>query len=409
MISKFRPVFPILLQLAFIIMPQATFSQNAPPVQWFKTYGFASWDEAWSAQQTSDGGYVLAGYTDLYYANSHNDIYIVKTDPIGNIVWQKIYGGPDDDYATWIQQTKDGGYIIAAATESYGFGRYDFYLIKIDSQGNAQWQRTYGDRYDEIPYYVQQTSDGGYIITGFTTSFGAEGDDVYVLKTDSLGNVIWQKTYGGKYNDVAYCINETSDKGYIIAGGTRSFGSGGNDMYLLKTDSWGNLIWQKTFGGSLDDRAMSVMETFDGGFFIAGESNSYGAGGADIYLVKTDGSGNLLWQKTYGGPADELIGWANRTKDGGFIIAADTGGYSNNVWSEDRDIYLIQVDDIGDLIWQKIYNMPSCEHSMFVQQTSDGGFAIAGLTSSFGAGQFDAFLMKLAPEKDTYFPPGIRR
>jgi hypothetical protein len=248
-------------------------------ISFAKTYGGTYWDFASSVQQTSDGGYIVAGYA--------GDIFLIKTDANGNVQWTKTYGGTGWDEASFVQQTSDGGYIVA------GYAGGDIFLIKTDASGNIQWAKTYGGTYSEWASSVQQTSDGGYIVAGRTYSFGAGLDDIFLIKTDANGNIQWAKTYGGTNYDYAYSVQHTSDGGYIVAGSTESFGAGGWDIFLIKTDANGNIIWAKTYGGTDWDFASSVQQTSDGGYIVAGYTLSFGAGLHDIFLIKTDANGNI--------------------------------------------------------------------------------------------------------------------
>ena len=200
--------------------------------------------------------------------------------------WSKTFGGPRVDGGVSVQQTSDGGYIVVGETNSFGAGGSDVYLVKTDSNGNMQWNKTFGGSKDDWGFSVQQTRDGGYIIAGKTDSFGAGGSDVYLVKTDSNGNMQWNKTFGGNYYDFGCSVQQTSDGGYIIVGTTFSFGAGSYDVYLIKTDSSGNMQWSKTFGGPEDDWGYSVQQTGDGGYIVVGETNSFGAGNIDIWLIK---------------------------------------------------------------------------------------------------------------------------
>jgi hypothetical protein len=200
---------------------------------WEKTYGGRGDDEAKSIQQTKDGGYIVAG-------GNSADVYVIKLDANGNKSWEKTYGGSDDDIANSIQQTKDGGYIVAGGTHSFGAGRGDVYVIKLDANGNKVWEKTYGRRGDDEAKSIQQTTDGGYIVAGYTKSFGAGGEDFYIIKLDANGNMVWEKTYGGSDDDGAHSIQQTSDGGYIVAGRTYSFGIEGFDIYVIKMDAEGN-------------------------------------------------------------------------------------------------------------------------------------------------------------------------
>jgi hypothetical protein len=209
------------------------------------------------------------------------------------VKFAKTYGGTGNDNARSVQQTSDGGYIVAGYTRSFGAGSDDIFLMKTDANGNLQWAKTYGGTYWDYAYSVQQTSDGGYIVAGYTYSFGAGGDDIFLIKTDANRNISWAKTYGGTDEDRAYSVRQTSDGGYIVAGYTHSFGAGGQDFFLIKTDANGNLQWAKTYGGTDVDGAFSFQQTSDGGYILAGDTRSFGAGDYDIFLIKTDASGDM--------------------------------------------------------------------------------------------------------------------
>jgi regulation of enolase protein 1 (concanavalin A-like superfamily) len=367
---------------------------DGPAVQWEKTFGGSGFDQGRSVQQTTDGGFIIAGETSSFGAGG-GDVYLIKTDPNGNFLWQKTFGGSSGEWGCSVQQTSDGGYIISGDTYSFGAGYHDVYLIKTDPDGNLLWQNTFGGSGEEIGYSAQQTSDGGYIIAGETGSFGAVKSDVYLIKTDPNGNLLWQKTFGGSEWNVGYSVKETSDGGFIITGYTSSFGAGYPDVYLVKTDPNGNLLWQKTFGGSEDGWGLSVQQTSDGGFVIAGEIYSYITDDSDVYLIKTDPNGNLIWQKTFGGSSFDQGLSVQQTTDGGFIITGQTSSFD----AGENDVYLIKTDPNGNLLWQKTFGGIYDDSGCSVQQTSDGGFVIAGhINYAWWFISGDVYLVKLCSE-----------
>ncbi len=373
-----------LLLLAVLLVPVNAQTET----YWQKTYGGTGKDFGKTVQQTSDGGYVMVGYTNSFGAGRY-DVYLVKTDSSGNQLWQKTYGGTGDDLGASVQQTSDGGYIIVGRTRPFIIDDYDVYIVKTDASGNQLWREIYGGTGNDSGWSVQQTSDGGYIIAGSTSSFS--GDDVCPLKMDSSGKLLWQKTYGGANSDGGFSVQQTPDGGYIIVGDTWSFGAGGDDVYLVKTDASGDQLWQRTYGGAGDDFGYSVQLTSDGGYVIVGYTNSFGAGGYDVYLVKTDASGDQLWQRTYGGTGHEEGNSVQQTLDGGYIIA----GWTNSFGAGGSDVYVVKTDASGNQLWQRTYGGTGDDFGYSVQQTLDGGYIIAGVTSSFGAGGDDFYLIKL--------------
>ena len=261
-------------------------NRASPLAEWNKTYGGTGGEVARSIVLTTDGGYAITGNTFSYGAGS-SDFWLVKTDSVGNVQWNKTYGGTGWDEAWALVQTTDGGYAIVGYTDSYGAGMNDFWLVKTDSNGNPQWNQTYGGMYDEWARDLVQTGDGGYALAGETESFGPNGNagDFWLVKTDSAGNVQWNKTYGGIECDVASALIQTADDGYAVAGFTFSSGFGSHDAWLVKTDSSGNAEWSLACGGASGDFATSLVQTAEAKYVMAGFTNSYGAGGGDFYHV----------------------------------------------------------------------------------------------------------------------------
>lgn len=373
----------ILLALPVVLSAVLTPCSAQPPhVEWEHTFGGSQWDEGYGVQQTGDGGYIIVGYT----GSGSKDICLIKTDASGNQLWWRTFGGPFNDVGNSVKQTTDGGYVIAGYTESFGAGSTDVFLIKTDASGNQVWQRTFGGSSFEWGNSVQQTLDGGYIITGVKVSYGLGYYDVYLVKTDASGNLIWQRKFGGPSEDQGYSVQQTRDGGYIIAGYTYSYGTG-SDIYLIKTDSLGNQIWLRTFDEGGQDIGYGVQQTSDGGYIIVGYANSQNG---DVSLIKTDASGNQVWQRTFGGSGTDYGRSVQQTSDGGYVIV----GMTQYFGSDNYDIYLIKTDVFGNQIWQRTFGGNYGDHGYSVQQTSDGGYIIAGFTYSFGVGNDDVYLIK---------------
>ena len=303
--------------------------------------------------------------------------------------WNRTFGGSGLDWANSVQLTNDGGYIICGVTRSYGVTEQDIWVIKTDSNGKEIWNNTFGGSKYAYGQSICPTSDDGYIIAGYTGT-GSHGNDVLLLKINNMGNEIWSKTFGGELNDYGHSVQQTMDNGYIISGLTRSFGNGENDVYLIKTDSSGNEQWNKTFGGNDSDSGRSVQQTLDGGYIIVGDTWSFSNGKCDIFLIKTDNAGNEQWNKTFGGASFENGYSVRQTTGLGYIIA----GYTETYGLGKGDGYIIKTDISGNELWNRTFGGTMLDAAYSVQQTTDDGFIIAGMITPFGAMDRDAYLIK---------------
>jgi len=359
---------------------------------WAASYGGKGWDDAESIQQTSDGGYVVAGSTDSFGADG-SDFWVLKLGEDGTIQWQKTFGGSKWDEARAIRQTADGGFVVTGRTASFGAGDRDIWVLKLDGDGTIQWQKTYGGREWDEAKSIQQTSDGGYVVAGGTESFGAGDRDIWILKLDGDGTIQWQKTFGGTEWDAAWGkpIQQTSDGGYVVCGQTASFGAGETDSWVLKLDENGTIQWQKTYGGRKGDEAWAIRQTSDGGYVVAGETESFGVGESDVWVLKLDGNGTVQWQKTYGGREWDEAESIQQTSDGGYVVAGDTWSFG----AGDEDFWVLKLKEDGTIQWQKTFGGREGDEGESIRQTADGGFVVAGETESFGMGDWDVWVLKL--------------
>ena len=360
-----------LLPLAlFLILSYSLFAQLKQGE--FTMFGYNS--EGYSITQTKDEGYAITGYTTAYGAGLA-DVYVIKLDSDANLVWARTVGGTLADTGNSIIQTSDGGYVIAGSTNSYGADSADIFVIKLDYTGNVKWTRTIGGIGNDIGKSVVQSKDGGYTIVGCTNSFGAGGYDVYVVKLDSLGNLKWTKTIGGLNDDKGSSIVLAVDGGYAITGYTMSFGAGGQDVYVIKLDSLGNLKWTRTIGGSNNDYGNSIIQTKDG-YAIAGTAEASGIGSFGyVYAVKLDTASNVEWSK-YIGVDGEGGNSIAQSSDGGYILTGYTYSYNSD---GTNSTYIVKLDSASNLQTTVVVGVSLYDYANSIVQTKDKGFALTGL------------------------------
>jgi hypothetical protein len=349
-----------------------------------KTYGGTKADYGNAVRQTRDGGYVIAGTTFSFGAGGA-DVYIIKTNKFGDTSWTKTIGGANADEGNSVLQTLDGGYLIAGSTNSFGAGNKDIYLIKTDSMGTTIWSKTFGGLADDktIGYEgcLIQTRDGGYLIAGNTESFGAGFSDVYLIKVNALGDSLWTKTFGGVDEDFANDVKQTIDGGFIISGSTASFSAFSFDFFLIKTDSIGTLVWAKSVNTGTSEEGLSVQQTSDGGYMVAGYITGLFSG-YFISMSRFDGNGNILWTNMFNSGDGDCI---QQTADRGFIICGEISP---------SDIFLMKTDSAGTVQWSRSFGGTGLDGAFSVRQTTDKGFIISGYTISYGAGSGDVYLIK---------------
>lgn len=375
---------------------------STPP--WAKTYGgvFTEFQASvqQTVQQTSDGSYIVEGWTDSFGAGA-TDAWVLKLNSLdGTVVWQKTYGGFSSDGANSIQQTDDGGYIVVGATASFGAGGFDLWALKLSGDGSIEWQKAYGRANNDQANFVQQTSDGGYIIAGYTLSFGPDGD-AWALKLSRDGAVEWQKRYRSGGDDFPTSIHQTSDGGYIMAGYTNSFGGGDYDLWVMKLATDGSVVWQKAYGGTRLDYANGGCPTNDGGYIVVGSTWSVGNLSGDVWALKLSGDGTIEWQKAYGGDNRDDGTSIRQTSDGGYIVAGFTWAFG----AGSGDVWALKLSGDGTMEWARAYGGAGLDEAWSVTQTTDGGYIMAGFTNSFGAGEYDLWVVGLSSDGGINFRP----
>ncbi len=402
-------------------------------LEWQQSLGGTSDDHLKDGVQTNDGGYIFTGRTlsndiNVTLNNGLEDIWVVKTNDLGNIQWEKSFGGGINERSESIQQTKDGGYIVAGRTSSTdgdvvgNNGSVDFWLIKLDNAGNLIWQKCLGGTLDEQAFQVQQTIDGGYVVVGH--SYSSDGDvsqnkgssDIWVVRLDQTGNIEWEKSLGGSDFDFGESIQQTKDRGFILTGRTLSndgdvTGQKGNsDFWIVKLSDAGSVQWQRPLGGSLDDVGYSIIQTNDDGYIATGYTFSNDVdvfgnhGGKDLWVIKLDNLGNTQWQNALGGSGNEEGREIIQTSDGNYLVTGFTASNNGDVTSSFNSTryWIVKLFQNGVLDWEMTFGgQTDLAFTEFGIATNDGGYLLGGATNSTNGnitnniGSFDYWVAKI--------------
>lgn len=319
------------------------------------------------------------------------DFWIIKLDKNGNMEWDEAFGEGRTDVARSIIQTKDGGYAVVGSIWTEYVTKKDFWLIKLGENGNKEWDKTFDKDEDDIAYSIIQTKDGGYAIAGGTGKRSRGEVNCWVIKLDTKGNMEWDNNFGRTGWDEIYSIIQTRDGSFITTGCVWSKGAGRGDVCVAKLNKRGDLVWDKTFGGSENDEARSIIQTNDGGYSIAGFTVLEDTEDKDFWVIKLDKDGNKVWDRTFGGTSED---WANsiiQTKDRGYMVA----GWTKSMGAGKTDVWIVKLNKRGNLVWDKTFGGSENDEAHSIIQTDDGGYAIVGWTKSKGAGNSDVWVIKL--------------
>ncbi len=341
--------------------------------------------------EANDGGLVVAGWI-KYQSTKYrdHDLWMIKTDEHGKEVWQRRLGGKSTDRANAVMKTMAGDFIVVGETYSFGKGTYDMWVIRIDEIGNILWHKTYGGKDVDRAYAVCEANDKGFIISGFSDSFGSGSSDGRLVKLDESGKELWSRSYGGTGIDRFYAVKPIPNVGYILTGYTTTMSKGGLDLWILLVDEQGDFLWEKRWGGKGDDRGTSITLFPDGKLLVVGGTYSQGRGRGDIICLKLDQKGNVLWEKTYGGNQTDGVNSISLTHKKDFILA----GYTESKGKGYRDGWLIHLDKNGGKIWDHSFGGETTDQFNSVQQTRDGGFIISGSSKSTGYRETDVWVIK---------------
>lgn len=384
-----------------------------PNIQWKKSFGGLDVEMAYAIQQTNDLGYVVAGSAnstggDISGSHGDFDFWVIKLNEYGGFQFKKSLGGSSFDEARAVQQTTDGGYIVAGVTKSNdgnvtgNHGGKDFWIVKLSSTGTIEWQKTYGGTGDEVAYAVKQTTDGGYVVVGETGS--SDGDvtgfhgnlDYWIIKIDGSGTLEWQKALGGTEFDVPSSVLQTPDGGYIINGNSSSYNGdvagakGAYDFWVVKLDATGAVQWKQNYGGSGYEYGNSIQLTSDLGYVMLGHTQSsdgdvsVAKGHFDYWVVKIDSTGSIQWDKSYGGSGEDYGLNLSTTGDGGYFLAGNSYSMDGDVTGNHTysDYWVVRIDSVGNLVWQKCLGGTAVDIAYTAQQTNDWGYIVAGYSKS---------------------------
>lgn len=376
----------LLISVSFVFFLNVS-AQNS----FLKTYGGLGTQEGHCVRQTSDGGYIIAGFSSMDY---NSDAYLIKTDANGDTIWTKSYGGANDQEASCIQLL-DNGYVFSGLNWVSG-DEFQAYLVETDLNGTPSWEKTQSLILNNSANDLELTMDGVYASIG-AWSFYPELHTMIFMKYNDQGDTVIAKTlnytYGSEYGNSLVALDADQGHGYAVLA-TIAFdesSANGDDMFLVRLDEAGDSLWTKKYGGVDDERGLCIQKTPDNGFILAGSSTSYGNGSWNALLLKTDSEGNVEWMKDYGGDKNESATHVENTMDGGFILTGqiDNGDPSN------KDIYLVLTDSNGDAIWTRSIDIAEYDRGTWIEQTSDGGYILTGYSELPTADKYDVCLIKL--------------
>ena len=372
------------------------FSSAQYSIAWSKIIGGAGDDVAKACIETTLGDFVIVGYTKST-RNEQSDLWVVKLSKTGNLIWEKRFGGAGYDFAYDVDETVNKELIIVGSTQSKGAGGHDFWVLKLDVNGNLLWDKTFGGTDHDFANAVEVTSDGGIAVAGYTKSKGLGFSDFWILKLDKFGTLTWDKTFGGANFDEATDILETFDKQFLVAGYTSSKGNGEHDFWILKISANGQLVWEETYGGSNHDLAYDIHPSLNGGYYVTGKTSSQGHGNSDIWVCELDVYGKKIWGQVYGRSGSDAAFAITQTFSGELLL----GGYSMTT-NDGYDIQILNIGERGEIIWNQNFGGIAWDEAYDLIATSDYGALAVGYTKENTSGKCDMWIAKLKPDFEVF-------
>ncbi len=356
-----------------------------------KAYGGDKKDIAYDLAVMDDDGFMIVGSTKSY-GKGRDDLIVTKFDKNGKPLIRGVFGGKGKDIGYSVVKSSDGNFIAVGSSDSYNEdGDLDLFVVKFDKNCHKIWQKVYGGKRDDVGYSAIATPNGGALIVGYTESYGQGYKDGYVLFIDKNGKALFQKAIGGKDDDILRGITFSKDGGFFVAGKTQSYGKGGFDFYLAKFDKHGKYLYKNVLGGEDDDEFRAVVATKDGGCVAVGSTQSFESKHRDVDIMKFDKDGKMQWHKIYGFKSHE---WANSvalTDDGGYLVAGTTKSFGFGNY----DFYLLELNSKGSSVWANVYGGDDKDIAHSIKRMRDGSYLVVGETKTYGNGDFDFMYIKL--------------
>lgn len=424
---KSQSVFFVLLLLKLLVSCSSeneSSKTSAPEINFIKTLGGSNNDSAESVVSTTDGGYAILGYTQSFdgdvteKSNDAFNFWLLKFDASHVLQWQKNYGGSNDDRGSSIIETQDGGFAILGYSQSADLdvnqnaGAKDYWVLKLNALGEQQWQNNFGFIGDDSGISIIQTNDSGYLLTGVLDVSASEGQgnskvsdvkhaggDYWAIKLDNSGNLEWSQYFGGTFTDTPYAVVQANDNGFILVGSSDSndvdisSNKGSYDFWVVKLSETGALVWEKSFGGTEIDEARAITKTSDNNYVIVGDTRSNDTdvslnnGAADLWVIKINDSGDLIWEKTFGGTSFDAGRSVFLTNDDGFLISGSSRSVDGNVNKNEgqNDAWVLKLNANGNLQWQQTIGGSEIDYFYDAAQLNDGSFIAVGESSSANA------------------------